>query len=163
MNPNVLLNWWANESITLPASACPAAPGGTPQVTDAFVLSSDQGTVYLAAFVATLVVVMLGVLVTYQTRKLGDLFARRWKISWLVTSLLAAAACTAVVLLMPVTTFGCEYGNVTTRIPTVEALERASVALVQALVGFVAFSLMLTRLSRVTRFQPWFNNSRYPF
>lgn len=163
MNPNAAVNWWANEAIRLPATTCPASPDGTLQATDAFVLTANQGTVYFYAFLATLVGALVCVVLTYRTRTMGELFARRWWTALAITTFVSGVVCLLVVLGLDVNTFGCEYGNVATRIPVADALERASVALTQGALAFVAFSVVLTRLARLTRRQPWFNNSRYPF
>ena len=61
-----------------------------------------------------------------------------------------------------VQTFGCEFGERMTHVPFAPAIMRSTVALAQGLVWFFIWSLLLTRLVRIGRWQPFYNNSRYP-
>jgi hypothetical protein len=59
-------------------------------------------------------------------------------------------------------TSGCEFGDVTTRIPLTAALSRTTVALVQSGVLFFLLSWLVTRLARVAGRPGWVNNAHFP-
>ena len=156
-----ILDWWAAyDQIAVPASVCPVAPNGQAQTANA-VLTDWTGLFIMALAIASLVS-LVGAFIAYQTRLMGDQFASRWWKGMVATALVAGGAAFAVLITGSVQTFGCQFGNVTTHLPSGVALNRASVALVQACLFYFIWSLVLTRIARVTRHQPWFNNAWYP-
>lgn len=156
-----ILDWWAAyQQITVPASVCPADPSGQQQVANAVL--TDWAPLFLAALGVALAVSLVGSLVAYQTRLMGDSFASRWFRMMLAVMLIGGVVAFAVLSTVKVQTFGCQFGNVPTELPTSVALNRASVAVVQTAVFYFLWSLVLTRIARVTRHQPWFNNAWYP-
>ena len=160
---NILINWWAAfRQIALPAAVCPASPDGTRQVAGAQVALSDWHTAFLLACAVAALAALLMVLWTYRTRTSGAAFSRRWWWTTFWTSLVTGVVCYVVLVTMPVSTFGCQYGNRTTSIPAMSALLRATVAVAQTWVFFFVWSFILTRVARATRLQPYYNNSRYP-
>jgi hypothetical protein len=163
MLQNAIVNWWANGPINLPPTACPSAPNGETQAAAVVVAANDWSTLYNYALLVTIVIVLLGVLATYYTRSMGARFTRRWWLALLLTAATASVASLIVLSEPGVQTFGCEYGERTTNIPFPDALSRTLVSLVQSLLLFFIGSFLLTRLVRIGRWQPWFNNSRYPF
>jgi hypothetical protein len=163
MLPNGLLNWWAAyPDITVPPTVCATSPDGQVQAANAVIAQADWEGLFTSAAISTVLVALLAVLLTYYTRKMGDRFASRWRWSLLVTALLSAVIAYLVISLPEVHTFGCEFGDRTTNIPVAEALMRSSVAFFQGVLWFLIWSLLLTRLVRIGRWQPWYNNSRYP-
>jgi hypothetical protein len=160
---NALLNWWASyPSITVPPTECARSPEGTVQAANAVIAQADWHGLFTSAFVATMLIALAAVLVTYWTRKMGDRFAARWRWSLLGTALVSAVATYFILTVPEVQTFGCEFGERMTHVPFAPAMMRSTVALAQGLVWFFVWSLLLTRLVRIGRWQPFYNNSRYP-
>ncbi|HKG95383.1 MAG TPA: hypothetical protein VKA84_25915 [Gemmatimonadaceae bacterium] len=164
MTSDFWYNWWASrDQISIPASICPASAEGTPQTADAVIASGDWHQAYIVAAFITLAITLAGVLLTYETRVMGDDFKGHWWRRMSVSALLSALV--SLVWLAwgaKVGTSGCEFGEVATRIPLLSALNRASVSLVQSGVLFFLMSWLLTRLARVVRRPGWVNNAHYP-
>jgi heme/copper-type cytochrome/quinol oxidase subunit 2 len=160
----VFLNWWANfAQIDVPPATCPAGPNGESQIANAVILEADWVGLFNTAFWVTAVAALVIVVLTYATRVMGERFTSRWWIGLAVSSIVATAATFFLVTLPAVNTFGCEYGNLMTHVPTAPGLVRATVSLVQAAIWFLLWSLVLTRAVRIARLQPFYNNSRFPF
>jgi hypothetical protein len=164
MTLNSLLHWWAAyPEIRIPASVCPASPEGQIQTAAAVIAPSDWQGLFNVGFWATASIALVAVLLTYWTRSMGERFRPRWWVGLVIAAALAALGCYLVVTSQDVNTVGCEFGETTTQIPATPALVRASVALVQGAIWFVLWSFVLTRAVRVRRWQPFYNNSRFPF
>jgi hypothetical protein len=164
MNAHVFLNWWANYAqIEVAGATCPAGPNGEAQSANAVILEADWVGLFNTAFWVTAVTALMIVVLTYATRVMGARFTYRWWIGLAVASIVASVATFFLVTLPAVNTFGCEHGNLMTHVPTAPALVRATVSLVQAGVWFLVWSLVLTRVVRMARLQPFYNNSRFPF
>jgi hypothetical protein len=164
MSARVFMHWWADRAqIDVPAAACPAGPDSQAQTARAVILEADWVGLFNAAFWATAAIALVIVLITYATRVMGARFTVRWWIGLAVAGVIAAAATFFVVTSPNVNTYGCEYGNVMAHIPAAPALARATVSLVQGAGWFVLWSLVLTRAVRLTKLQPFYNNSRFPF
>lgn len=163
MLPRILLHWWATYSqIVVGPSNCPAGPDGQVQSASAVIALGDWLPLFNLGLALTAIVSLLLVIATYQTRLMGSEFSRRWR-RWLLGTAIAVGIMVFAVVASPdVQTIGCQYGNQTTRVPFGPALNRATVAFVQGLLFFLLWSILLTRLARVTQHQPWFNNSRFP-
>ena len=160
---NILLNWWAAYSqIAIPASACPASPEGQRQVAGAVLVRADWVALFNTALAAAAVIGLLGALAAYQTRLVGDAFASRWRKSLLVTGIVGAILVAALLATSMLATRGCQFGEVETRLPFGPLASRTSVAFFQTMLFFFIWSVVLTRLARLTKHQPWYNNSRYP-
>ena len=160
---HILLNWWAAYSqIAIPASACPASPEGQRQMAGAVIMRSEWVALFNTAVAGAAVVGLLGAIAAYQTRLVGDAFASRWRKALLVTGILGAILCAALLATSMLATRGCQFGEVETRLPFGPLASRTSVALLQTMLFFFIWSVVLTRLARLTKHQPWYNNSRYP-
>jgi hypothetical protein len=81
----------------------------------------------------------------------------------LATALVSGLVCVLLLSMVRVQTFGCQFGEQMTNIPFVNVLNRSTVAFAQTLLFFFIFSILLTRIARITRHQPWYDHSRYPF
>jgi hypothetical protein len=161
---NIVLNWWAAvHQIDVPASACPVSPDGTMQGATAVILPQDWFALFNGAFLCAVLIALAGVFITYQTRTMGDAFARRWRRMLLATALVAGLVCLLLLSVVQVQTFGCQFGEQLTNIPFGNVLNRSTVAFAQALLFFLIWSFLLTRIARITRHQPWYDNSWYPF
>ena len=162
---NALINWWASFSeIPVAPSLCPASPEGQAQTGKAVIALADWLSAFNTAAFITLALTAAAVLVTYETRVMGQRFWKRWWRSLLLTALVTALACLVwLAWVAAVHTEGCEFGNVTTRIPFSHALNRSTVALAQSALLFVVLSWLLTLVARWSRRPVWYNNSRIPF
>ena len=159
-----LIDWWAAfQQIGVDPSVCPASPEGQRQTAQAVVAAADWQSAFTVAAVITLVVAAVMVLIAYETRVMGDRFWRRWW--WFLggATLLSFLASLLWLATTAVRTEGCEFGDVSTRIPFSYALNRSTVSLVQGLLLFVVLSWLLTLIARATRRAKWYNNSRIPF
>jgi heme/copper-type cytochrome/quinol oxidase subunit 1 len=162
MNP-VWLHWWAGYTqIPLPANACPLSPSGTADTATAVVDSSQWVAHFNAVLIATLVVAVIAVVITYQTRTMGEAFVRRWRRSLFLTAAITAVLALVFLATVAVQTYGCTFGVAPAKIPLGHAMGRATVAFVQSGIAFFVFSLFLTRYARITRHEPWHNHSRVP-
>jgi hypothetical protein len=160
---HLLLNWWAAYAqIGIPAAACPASPEGQRQVAGAVIVRAEWLTLFNTAVALAAVVALVAVLVTYRTRQAGDAFAARWRKGLLLAGLVGALVCGAMLATSLLGTRGCQFGEVQTRLPFGPLVSRTTVALVQTMLFFFIWSVVLTRLARLTKRQPWYNNSRYP-
>ena len=159
-----LIDWWAAfREISVDPNVCPASPEGQKQAAQAVVAAADWQSAFTVAAVITLVVAAVLVLVAYETRVMGDRFWRRWWGFLVGTSLVSFLGSLLWLATTSVRTEGCEYGDVTTRIPFSYAFNRSTVSLVQGLLLFVILSWVLTLIARATRRATWYNNSRIPF
>ena len=156
------LNWWASSEVQLPSTVCPASPSGELQTLGASVAATDWSALSNYASLGTLILVLLAVWLTYRTSAMGAQFARRWWFAFVLTALAALPLSFVIVMWPQVSTFGCQFGTSTVHVPFVAALERSTVSFVQSLILFLVGSFLLTRIVRVGRWQPYFNNSRYP-
>lgn len=164
MNRRTIVNWWANYAeIPIPSTSCPVSPNGELQSAPAFVLEADWLSLFNTAFWTTAGVALVLVFLTYYTRRMGARFTPRWWLGLLSTALIAGIATYFIVTGPLVNTFGCQYGDIRTHIPTAPALSRSLVAATQAPIWFLFWSFLLTRVVRVGRWQPFHNNSRFPF
>jgi hypothetical protein len=165
MNSDWWYNWWASyDELRIGASVCPLSPEGQRQTADAVLASAEWHHAFLIAAIGTAVIALLAVLWTYETESMGDPFRRRWLKGLGLTAFVSALLVLFWLALgVKVTTSGCEFGNILTRIPALYALGRASVALGQGPVLFVLFTLLLTRTARIWRRRRWLNNIYNPF
>ena len=158
-----LLNWWAAYTqIGVPPSVCPASPEGQQQTAGAVLVRAEWLTLFNSAVAWAAAVALIAAIATYQTRLAGDAFAARWRKGLLVAGLLGAVICGVVLSYSVLGTRGCQFGEVQTRLPFGPLVSRTTVALLQTMLFYFAWSLVITRLARLTKHQPWYNNSRYP-
>jgi hypothetical protein len=161
---NIILNWWAAfGDIAVAATACPAGADGTAQTAAAIIDANSWHGLFINAFIATLIISAVGVVIAYYTDKMGDAFASRWKRALLGTTIIATLFVLILLWRSSVQTLGCQFGEVPIHLPHTNMWLRTSVALLQTPVLFVIISVLLTRAARVARTEPFFHNSRYPF
>lgn len=161
--PTELLHWWAAfDEIRIPATLCGLSPDGQRQAAAAFITRADWLTAFNNTLWITGVLALAAVLITYETRVMGHLFWKRWWKGLALGALLIAAVCFLYLALTPVTA-GCEFGQAQVKIPTSNALLRASVALIQGALAFVVFSWLLTLVARWSRRPKWIANAQIPF
>src|SRR5829696_7313749 len=91
MNSDLWYNWWASYGeIPVSGATCPLSPEGQRQTADAVLASAEWHNAFLIAFIATALIALVAVLMTYGTRLRGDQFRRRWGKAVGLTTLLAA-------------------------------------------------------------------------
>lgn len=162
--PTEFLHWWAAfDEIRIPAELCGVSADGQRQGSAALLARADWLAAFNTALVITVVLALLIVIVTYETRVVGHLFWKRWWGGLVVAALVTAAACYLYLAFTPVNTTGCEFAQARVHIPPVNALARSSVALFQGALAFVVFSWLLTMVARWSRRPKWIANAQIPF
>src|SRR4051812_20402548 len=114
----ILLHWWAwPKQIFVNPAVCPVSPQGQRQTAQAVVQAADWQSAYGVAVAITLVVAIVGVLITFETRSVGDRFRARWWKALALQTLLATGVVIVWLSQVSVQTSGCEYGMSQTSIP----------------------------------------------
>jgi hypothetical protein len=158
-----LLDWWANYSdLPIPADRCPVGPDGAIQTASAALAPEAWANACNIVFTITVVLVAVFVLGTYESRRVGNAFWRRWIVALPITALVAGTASYVFLSQRKLMTVLCENGNVPAAIPSEYVLGRASVALAQGVVLFFLFSVLLTLLARVWKRGVWYDKVKIP-
>jgi hypothetical protein len=161
---NLLLHWWAAfDQISIAPTVCPPSPEGQTQAAQAVIAQAEWVNAFDFAALITVLLVAVLVLITYETRRMGNKFWHRWWLFLSATAVLAGVTAFLLLANTPVRTDACEYGNVTTRIPTTYVMTRSTVALAQGALLFVVLSWILSLIARLTHRAKWYNNWRIPF
>jgi hypothetical protein len=158
-----LIDWWANYAqVRIPGDRCTPNADGLHQAAMAAINPVDWMGAFNLVFMATAIAGAVVVLVTYESRLVGDAFWRRWWKFLPLAAVVCALASYFFLSQVRVNSILCENGDVLTTIPSEYVLGRTGVALVQGALFYVIFSVLLTLLARVWKRPVWYDKVKVP-